>query len=166
MEIIIPPDFFTSINNCHLLLDTNVFIDTLLNPTRFGDFFILLKEHNVTLVTIEPVIFEFLKGAQNIEKTQERETVIDSIIETIIPIPKEAFQNAKKLLLEYKEEGSKISITDLLLGTTLSGYHGKLFLMTKNTTDFPTNIFKLETFINLLHRKSIQSYGVYSYSEN
>jgi len=164
MEIITPPEFYSTINNCHLLLDTSVFIDALINPTTFGEFFNELRDHNVTLVTIDPVILEFIKGAPNYTKHQEKLEFLNSIIDTCLPLPKEVFEFSKKLSELYNEEGKTVSITDFLLGACIGHYQNNLFLISKNTSDFPTNIFQLKTFLNLVHRKSIQSYGVYSYS--
>lgn len=166
MEIITPPEFSTTINNCYLLLDTNVFIDAYNNPIKFGAFFNDVKDHGVALVTIEPVILEFLKGAPNLNKYREKLNFLTELIDITIEIPPETYKNSHKLILSYNEEGRGVSITDFLLGGMIMNSHGKLLLMSKNTTDFPTNIFKLETFINLIRRKSIQSYGIYSYQND
>ncbi len=163
MEIIVPPEFYSTVNNCHLLLDTNVFIDASINPTTFGVFFDQLRKQNVTLVTIDPVVLEFIKGSQNAEKYNQKLEYINSIIDTCLPLPKEVFELAKKLAEDYQEEGKSVSITDFLLGASLAHYPKNLLLISKNTNDFPTDIFHLKSHINLIKRKSIQSYGVYTY---
>lgn len=161
MKILLPADLLSILKDSHLLLDTNVFIDTFLNPTEFGKFINQLRENRITLVTIDVVRFEFLKGAPNLQKHKEKEELIERIIDAYLPIQKDILDNADKLLQLYKEDGKAISITDLLLGATLMHYKTNLSLITKNTTDFPTNIFTLVTYINLLHRKGIHTYGVY-----
>lgn len=163
MEIIVPTEFYSTVNNCHLLLDTNVFIDASISPTIFGAFFDQLRKHNVTLVSIDPVILEFIKGSQNTDKYSQKLEYINSIIDTCLPLPKEIFEITKKLAADYKEEGKSVSITDFLLGACLAHYSHNLLLISKNTNDFPTNIFQLKSHINLIKRKSIQSYGVYTY---
>ena len=78
---------------------------------------------------------------------------------------KDILDNADNLLQHYKEDGRAASITDLLLGLILMRYKTNLFLLTKNTTDFPTNIFTLATYVNLVYRKGIHTYGVYQYRQ-
>jgi predicted nucleic acid-binding protein len=140
-----------------------VFIDTSLNSTEFGKFINQLRENRITLVTIDAVRFEFLKGAPNLQKYKEKEELIERIVDAYLPIQKDILDNADKLLQLYKEDGKSLSITDLLLGATLMHYKTNLFLLTKNTTDFPSNIFTLSTHINLLYRKGLHVYGVYQY---
>lgn len=163
MKITTPEDFLDSVKDKHLLLDTCVFIDTLLNPNEFKNLFETLKISNVTLVTIEPILIEFIQGTFDEQKLVEKETLINQVIETFLPLPNTLFLHINQLIKLYKEDGKGLSITDLMLGGMLMQYPGKLFLLTKNTTEFPTNIFTLNTHINLLHRKGIHSYRIYSY---
>lgn len=163
MKIVLPEDFFRIVNNCHLLLDTSVFIDSSISPVEFGNFFNQLQSQGVALVTIEPVVIEFLKGSPNKEKFNAKQSAINEITGTCIPLTSDIFDNLRRLVELYKEEGKAVSLTDLLLGSTLLRYEKGLYLLTKNTTDFPTNIFNLVTHLNLIHRRSIQSYGIYNY---
>lgn len=163
MRIVLPEDFFLTLKNHHLLLDTSVFIDTSLNTSEFEQFFNLLRQNGITIVTIDAVVAEFLKGAPDKQKLNAKLALVDEIAETHLPVTKDIFDNIYMLIDLYKEEGKGVSTTDLLLGGMLVQYQPNLFLLTKNTTDFPTNIFNLATHLNLLHRKAIQSYGVYNY---
>lgn len=166
MKILIPTDLLSILKDAHLLLDTNVFIDTSLNSIEFGKFINQLKGNRTTLVTLDVVRFEFLKGAPNLQKYKEKEELLERIVDVYLPIQKDILDNVDKLLQLYKEDGKAISITDLLLGATLMDYKTSLFLLTKNTTDFPTNIFTLATYVNLLYRKGLQTYGVYQYANS
>lgn len=65
----------------------------------------------------------------------------------------------------YKEEGKGVSIVDLLLGASLIKYQKNLCLITKDIKDFPVNIFRRLTHFSLMGHRSIQSYGVYNYSQ-
>jgi len=163
MKIIIPIDFFSNLKGVPLLLDTNVFIDAFLRPTEFGKFMNQLRENRITLVTLDAVRMEFLKGAPNEQKYKEKKAFFEQMVDVYLPVRKDILDNADKLLQLYKEDGKSLSITDLLLGATLMHYKTNLFLLTKNTTDFPTNIFTLVTYVNLLYRKGIHTYGVYQY---
>lgn len=89
--------------------------------------------------------------------------MVDEITETRLPVTKDVFDNIYMLIDLYREEGKGASMVDFLLGGMLVRYPQNLFLLTKNTTDFPTNIFNLATHLNLVHRRAIQSYGVYNY---
>lgn len=163
MKIVLPEDFFSILKNHHLLLDTNVFIDTSINTQEFEQFFNQLRLNNITIVTIDAVIIEFLKGAADKQKLDAKLALVNEIIESRLPTTDGIFKNVQMLLNLYKAEGKGVSVVDLLLGGILVQYPQNLFLLTKNTTDFPTNIFNLATYLNLLHRKAIQSYGVYNY---
>lgn len=162
MKIITPPDFFQIFKDTHILLDTSVFIDAFLNPVQFGEFFNNLKTQGSTLVSLDVVKTEFLKGAPTVEKYNQKEDFFDQIIETCLPTINEMFINLYKLIQMYKEDGKSLSVTDLFLGATLMQYKGSLFLLTKNTTDFPTNIFNLESYINISYTRGLHTYGVYN----
>lgn len=164
MKIITPPDFFQVFKDKHILLDTSVFIDAFLNPAQFGEFFNNLKTQGSTLVSLDVVKTEFLKGAPTVEKYSQKEDFFDQIIETCLPTTNETFSNLYKLIQMYKEDGKSLSVTDLFLGATLMQYKGSLSLLTKNTTDFPTNIFNLESYINISYTKGLHTYGVYNFA--
>jgi hypothetical protein len=65
----------------------------------------------------------------------------------------------------FKVSPSEVSIVDLLLGATLIKYQKNLCLITKDIKDFPVNIFRRLTHFSLMGHRSIQSYGIYDYSQ-
>lgn len=162
MKIITPPDFFQIFKEKHLLLDTSVFIDSFLNPTEFGKFFNKLKTNGATLVSLDVVKIEFLKGAIDSAKFKEKGEFFDQIVDARLPITNDTLLNLYKLVEVYKEDGKSLSVTDLFLGVILTQYKNNLFLMTKNTTDFPTNIFNLFSYLNISYRKGLHTYGIYN----
>ena len=85
MEILLPPNFLTSLKHKYLLLDTNVFIDAVAKPLVFTKFFNGLKRNDTTLVTIDFVKYELLKESATPMKYKEREKHIADIVDTIIP---------------------------------------------------------------------------------
>ena len=163
MELILPHDFYSTIKNKFLLLDTSVFIDFLLNSAKFGKLFTDLKSNGCSLLTLDAVALEFIKGASDQTSFSKKELIIKDIVDSILPVSKDIWEESMKLLKIYKEDAKTASITDLLLAATLVKYHNTTFLVTKNLNDFPINIFKLETHFNLLHRKGLHSYGVLSF---
>lgn len=161
MKIIIPPDFISAIKNKHLLLDTNVFIDCLLNPLPFADFFNKLKNEKVILITIDLVKIEFLKGAPDIQKYKEKSELIENIIDDTIPITPDINNNVYELIKKYGLDGKALSETDLFLGAVLMKFRKNIYLLTKNTTDFHLRIFELRSIINTIYSKGVHSFGLY-----
>lgn len=165
MELILPHDFYSITKDKFLLLDTSVFIDTLLSPVRFEELFSKLKANGCTLVTLDAVQIEFIKGALDEVSFKKKELVINGIVDSIIPISKDIWDESLNLLKSYKEDGKAASVADLLLAGTIAKFSRTIFLITKNLNDFPTNIFTLETHFSLVHRKGLHSYGILSFEK-
>jgi predicted nucleic acid-binding protein len=163
MTIDLPEGFYPRFKYKHILLDTTVFIDGFSHPNEFLAFFDKLNEQYVTFVTIVPVRIEFLRGNPDPNKFAKKEEYISSIVDSDLPIHPVHFKLMSKLNIELKEDNKNVSITDLLLGTQLMDHQKDLYLFTRNTCDFPTNVYCRETYFNISDRKSILSYGVYTY---
>lgn len=163
MKIELPVDFLSIIRDKHVLLDTNIFIDAFSYPTEFANFFDKLKGDgcNATLVTLDVVLLEFLKGSAVESKLIAKKEFINNIVEVYLPITHDYTSLAEDLLKVYKIEGKDLSITDLFLGSTLYKYKNSICLLTRDLSDFPANIFKRISFFNLLKRRTIQTYGAY-----
>lgn len=162
-HFICPPNFIPTVKNKFLLLDTNVLRDAASKPSVFRNLFNELKSSGVTLVTLDFVKFELLKGSMNESKYQEKELFIDDIIDAIlVPLP-ETFQRSYDLIQMYKSDGVGLHITDLFLGATLMQYREGIYLMTRDTSDFLQSVFDLPFVLNLPHNKGIFAYGIYQY---
>ncbi len=166
MKILIPQGFYSIVKDKHLLLDTSIFIDSFINPEQFGLFFNELKNSGCILVTIDAIIVEFIKGVQDSQKFQEKELWVSKIIDSKLSVDAYVWEKVINLLKEYKDDGKSASVADLLLAAILAKYSGSVFLLTKNLSDFPSNIFNLETYLNLSHHKGLHSYGVLSYKKS
>jgi predicted nucleic acid-binding protein len=164
MNIELSPNFLQTIKGKWLLLDTCVFIDTSLNPSSFLSLFNDLKTNGVTLLTIKPVLMEFVEGAADPIRFKEKSQIIDNIIEAYLPITEEIFEESLNLIKDYGPDGKGLGVTDFLLGALLKKFKGNLFLFSKNTNDFLTNIFPVVSTANMIYRKGIHTYGVYSFS--
>ena len=162
MEIILPHDFFQTLKDKRILLDTSVFIDASLHDLQFKKFFNAIRNCPADLVSLDVVRMEFLKGVPNSERYFEKELFFNEIISACLPITEAIFTHGYRLIQQYKEDGKTASVTDLLLGAALMTYKENLLLLTKNTTDFPTNIFSLVSHINIVYRKGLHSYGLYA----
>lgn len=128
MKIIIPEDFYQTVKNRHILLDTNIFVDASINPRRFSEFFNSLKDNDTTVVTLDVVRIEFLQGASDQLKYKAKQTLIDKIVDAVIPFDNRTFEHCYTLIQEYKEKGKSLSATDYLLGATTMRYANHLFL--------------------------------------
>lgn len=163
MEITYSPQFISSLSKKHLLLDTNVFRDAVNNHSAFRDFFNELKTADVTLVTIDSVKYELLKGSANSRKYEEKEILIREIVDATLPFTSHTSELIYELIREYGIDGTALSITDLTLGANLKQYKNNIYLMSRDTTDFMQNIFDLAFIINASYKKGIFTYGVYQY---
>lgn len=161
MGLIIPLGLTSSLNNRHLLLDTNIFIDASKHPEDFADFFNILKKSNITVATIDCVRIEFLRGASNEDKYKEKESYFDNITKIILPTTPDIVENSYKLVKKYKEQGGTVAFADFYLGANLMKYGSNLYLLSKNTTELPSTIFDLKYIINYPLNKGIFTYGVY-----
>lgn len=165
MDIIKPPDLLPLLKEKHILLDTNILIDSLIKPTVFTNFIKELKDNGTIITSIDPVAYEFLQGAATPEKFKEKQELLNGIIDAYLPITKPTFENIYTLIELFGIEGKGTDMTDLILGGVLMQYPERLFLFTKNTTDFPMNIYTFKSVFNFPHNKSIQTYGVYTYKK-
>lgn len=165
MKIHLPAEFLSKVKNKHILLDTSFFIDASLNPTRFEGLITNLQANQSVLVTIDAVLWEFYKGTKEASLLKIKRTLVKNIASAVLPIKHVETKNTYKLISFLKSDGNSTSTTDILLGATLMSYPDSLVLLTKNIDDFPTNIFKLHSYLHLNHRKAIQVYGLYAYEK-
>lgn len=166
MEVVYQQTLIPFLKHKHLLLDTNVFLDTAFKPSIYKEFFNKLKTNDVTLVTMDLVKYELLKGASSEEKYKDKKTLIDEIVDATLPIDKHTFELAFGLIQEYGIDGTSLNTTDWLLGALLKQYGKNLCLMTRDTTDFISGIFRLPFVINVTRPKAISTYGIYYYEND
>jgi hypothetical protein len=124
-----------------------------------------MRENRNTLITLDLVKIEFLRGARDTQSYKIKEAHFNDIVESVIPLTTGVINNSYKLVEKCKEGGRTISVTDLYLGACLMSYPKSLYLLTKNTNDFPNNIFTLKNYFHLIHTRAVQVYGVYTYEE-
>lgn len=163
MEMLYPTTLIPFLRNKHLLLDTNIFRDAASKPTVFDEFFNKLKENDVTLVTIEVVKYELLKGSVSTTKYKEKERLISDIVDAELPITPRTYELVYELIQSCGIDGTALDITDLFLGSMLMQYKQDLCLMTRDTTDFMQKVFNLPFVVNVPHQKGIFTYGIYQY---
>jgi predicted nucleic acid-binding protein len=165
MDIIYPAALIPTLKNKHLLLDTNIFRDVAIKPTVFHKFFSELKQAEVTLVTIDLVKYEILKGSSDKNKYIIKEKLINDVTDITVPIRPDTLQLVYQLIKSYGINGSAVHITDLILGAILMQYKKNIYLITRDTSDFIQEIFDLKFIVNATHNKGIFTYGVYQYTK-
>lgn len=164
MKIVLPTEFFSVTKDKHLVLDTSVFIDAFIHLKDFGVLFNQLKiEHNVTLVTTEHVLIEFLKGSTTETRLDEKKAFFEKTIDAYLPCAPDLLKSVLELLKLYKIDSKDLSLTDIYLGGLLVKYRKNICLLTKDLTDFPTHIFNRITYATLLETNTIRNYGVYNF---
>ncbi|KKR87340.1 hypothetical protein A2875_02835 [Candidatus Gottesmanbacteria bacterium RIFCSPHIGHO2_01_FULL_46_14] len=163
MEIVYPTQFISSLRGKHLLLDTNVFRDAVSRSTDFSRFFNNLKQNDITLVTVDFVRLELLKGSVNETKYKEKEKLIAEIVDATIPMTPNMIELMYSLIQIYGIDGTALTITDVLLGAMLMQYGDNIALLMRDTTDFIQRVFKLLFVVNAPFGKGIWTYGVYQY---
>lgn len=161
MKIIYPPRFFTELKDQHLLLDCSFFIDSSNHKIEFEEFISRCRENNITLVTLELVKAEFLKGSENSSKYDIKREFLDRSVNSILPVPPLVYtKHLPELVKRYGEMGKGTSIVDFILCATLHYYQTSLFLLTKNPKDFPNTVTDLHSYFLLYNTRALQPYLV------
>ncbi len=163
MEIIYLPTLLSSLKAKYLLLDTNIFRDSSVQPTAYNEFFNVLKKANVTLATTDFVKYELLKGSSDTNKYEAKETLVHNVVDVLLPISPNTIKLGYELITRYGIEGTALHVTDLLLGALLMQYKESMRLLTRDISDFIPRIFDLQFVVNAPHGKGIFTYGIYQY---
>lgn len=161
MKIIYSPKFFTELKHQYLLLDCSFFIDSTIHIDEFEMFISRCRENDITLVTLELVKAEFLKGAENSSKYDIKREFLDRSVNSILPVPPLVYtKHLPDLVKKYGEMGKGTSIVDFMLCATLHYYQTSLFLLTKNPKDFPNTVTDLHSYFLLYNTRALQPYLV------
>lgn len=164
MRIETSTEFYKNLEEKYLLLDTSVFIDCLMegNGNKFKTFIQDIKKRRISLMIPHEVKIEYLKGSKSAIEFEQRKKLVDEVIDYIIPIPEDLPAYTEKICLEMGQRGAKANYVDILLGSLLIKYP-QLRLLTKNITDFPSNVYTMEGFVTMIYESSILNYGLYKY---
>lgn len=158
-------DFLSIIRDKHILIDTNVLIDASIRPTEMLRFINKIKSEGATVCSTTFIEGEFLRGSQNSTKYDDKKTLINTLVDVRLPISPNTLKNFEKLIKMYGEFGKGVELVDFTLGALLMDYPEKLFLFTKNTTDFHTDVFDLVSVVSFPNKKSLATFGIYTFSE-
>ena len=149
-----------------LLLDTNVLLDAYRLPEAFYDLAKELASLNCDLVTTKSIAIEFLGGAtdKNILDTKKEflEITFGKKLANIY-LPIDHSEPNLEDILAFSRQANKFSIADYELYCTVKKYGNRIALITRNHKDFSTNLSRRVSFITLLGKAEIHTYGVYEY---
>lgn len=152
----------------YLLVDTNFLIDASLYREIFREIINLFKENQVALITITPVIAEFLRGSANQTEYEKKLAYLELVLDQpVLPVD----ETTNELLLDkvikfYRSRGSKTEMTDLFLASTLLRYtNGLTFLLTSDHKGFPTSLFDIVGMFPVQLEADLRIFCVYGPSE-
>ena len=173
-KILYAPDLMGKLSDATLLIDSTALIDAT-NQSIFMDFLIGISESGCTMITVPSVLYEFKRGAKDLERANYFDEVIQGL--GIVPISK-----IENLALDPKNQvftvmynsmalGSRTergpSYTDSLLCLAMYVYrHSKILLLTSNYKDVPLDLFSREDLIVYDTGKDVRTAAIYSLSED
>lgn len=143
----------------HCLLDTNIFIDLIKEKNSFiSNIIAELTNQEVTLMTIDLCIDEFLKGTRTQEELSQLEELTKALDLSITPRTL-LINSYKKVIIALHGKSAGIPLADLYLFAALVQYSkSNIYLMTKDIKDFPESNF--ERVVLTCYEKDNQVYPV------
>jgi hypothetical protein len=167
MKLTYPSSLVAQLSSSYVFLDTNVFLCAI-NNDGFYSFLLRLHDKGCALVTTQSVIFEFSRGAKSVEEYNWYVDYINNLGVTVYGQAEKELQSDKAfsvlLQAECKKYGSKASYTDFLLLMMLHKFvhtPDRVYLMTSNYKDVPTNLFERYEIIALEYEKGVQTQALY-----
>jgi hypothetical protein len=157
-------DFLTKLKQKHILVDTNFLIDASRNQECFSHIIDSFKKNNFTLVTIDGVHHEFIKGRGSLENYKLTTGYYQKIIDGEIPFDKSIKDNSNILTKILLKRSAQISYVDILLLATLMKYSSSMYLLSKDKSDIPVYLFPIEATIPIDSGETNYFYSIYSFS--
>lgn len=161
MKILRNSDIATKLSNSFLFLDTNSFI-TAISNAEFAKFLFEIKEAGCSMVTIQPVLVEFLRGTDTVDAYNTRSAFINDLV-SVYPIERH-LNEERDLILLMKKFCGKAEYTDFLLGICLGKFASNAYLLTENHQHFPTSLFRREEVITIDNLDQIRNHAIYGIS--
>ncbi len=149
-----------------LLFDTNALIDAYRLPVEF---FELLQEFELLecdVATTKSITIEFLGGTTDSDDMDKKIAFLEIIFgkklsgdNFYLPLARD-FPD-KDDFLTFSRAANRFSPTDFELFRTMKKYQHSLVLISRNHKDFSTKLADRISFITLLGKSEIHTYGVY-----
>lgn len=152
-----------------LLLDTNALLDAYRLPSEFYDLTKKLVSLGCDYTTTRTIIIEFLGGTKDEDNLKQKKKFLEVLfgtdIEKIFYLPMNKQELDLNQLLDFSRHANKFSIADFELYQTIKKYGDKVALISRNHKDFSTSLMERISFITLLGKAEIHTYGVYAVVE-
>ena len=147
-----------------MLLDTNALIDAFRLPAEFYDLAKELSALDCDLVTTKSIAIEFLGGSKDSVHIKVKKEFLETLFGKPlgkIYLPLDTTEPNINDLLTFSRQANKFSIPDYELFCTLKRYGKNIALVSRNHKDFTTGLVKRISFITLLGKAEIHTYGIY-----
>lgn len=146
------------LSNSFIFIDTNVLIGAIKHELLFGKLLNDLKRTECSFITINSVVFEFVRGTESAEDLNKRYDFVKEMC-AIYPIERHE-EDIKGAVLSFKSLGKSMSYTDFLLCVCLKKLKGA-FLMTSDLKDIPLKFFERVEVITIDTDSEVRNYGIY-----
>lgn len=140
-------------------------IDANRNKNIFSNLIESLKNNNCTLVTINGVYHEFIKGRKSLEDYKLMFDYYRKIIDYELPFDLSIKENANTLIKVLLKRSSQISYTDILLLATLMKYNQNMYLLSKDKSDIPLFLFPVRATIPFDTGETNCFYSIYFFDQ-
>lgn len=162
-------DLVGNLKRKHLFLDANTLI-LALDCEPLLKLLHTLREHDCLLVTLDPVIFQFLRG-QDMLAYQKRLKFISDLRLTILPCDEIAFEHAKTYFpivtkgMPKGDKGSgRVDFVDYYLVLALLQFTSSC-VMTENYHDMPLSILDRTQIITIDTDREVRHQAVYTVNQ-
>lgn len=157
--------FLSALRQKHILIDANFLIDASNHKGSFSFIIDSLKKNGCTLVAIDGVYHEFIRGRRSLENFIETIEYYKKIIDGEIPSDRSIKENANTLTKVLLKRSSQISYVDILLLATLMKYQSSMYLLSKDKSDIPIFLFPVKVTIPIDSGETNYFYSIYSFNE-
>ena len=130
-----------------IVLDTNFLIDFYSKQDQYAPIFEKLRKRNNTIVTIDLVRTEFIRSKSK-EVVEAKVDFLGKMVETILPLDNETLRLVQPTIEIYASDMDKV------------------YLLTRNHSDFPCRLFSRSNIFNVGLEKDIKTYALYQYKKS
>lgn len=155
--LVLTPQFEKLPQAGYVFLDTNILLEAAINQPPYVELLAYLTNNlSEDLVTLDLCQWEFLKGSNNQNEWNKKKKFFDLFNISIISSTN-LTKHLEKILQVYRLFGRKLSLVDIYLAAVLVQYKNnpKVFMLTTNYHDFPTNLFQRKAIAIIEKSKSI-----------
>ncbi len=156
-----------AIDRKHVLLDTcfiakaHQYVDT----QHFDGLFSLLQDFNCVPIINEFIKFEFLRGCQTKSQIETKTNFLDALSGFTMPIDSNILEGAIEISNIYSNKQLKqVSRVDCYISAYLKKYHGSLFMITLNNSDYPLLLHDRLYIHTIDTDKEILTIGFYTFN--